>query len=367
MNPTLQKLPPIRNLNIAITGRCNLHCKYCFYADEMTALRDLPTERWLAFFVELGRLKVMDVTLTGGEAFTRRDFFELVDGIIANRMRYSILSNGTLINEKTLEKFAVGKRRLRLNSIQISIDGSSAEINDKSRPNSFERAIRGLRLLKQAGFPVTVRATINRHNLHDLENIARLLLEDIGLPSFSTNDAMPIGAGCENQGDISLTSREKAEAMEIFARCLERYPGRLTASAGPQAKISMYRDMERARSTGELAASWEMGRLTACGCIFSNLDILHDGTVVPCHVLYGLTLGNITTDSLEEIWYTHPTLDALRNRRTIPMQKVAGCEQCAWASYCNGSCPGMAYQMTGDFNRANPEDCYSRFLMETKQ
>jgi radical SAM protein with 4Fe4S-binding SPASM domain len=49
------------------------------------------------------------------------------------------------------------------------------------------------------------------------------------------------------------------------------------------------------------------------------------------------------------------------------MQKVAGCEQCAWASYCNGSCPGMAYQMTGDFNRANPEDCYSRFLMETKQ
>ena len=77
MNPTLQKLPPIRNLNIAITGRCNLHCKYCFYADEMTALRDLPTERWLAFFEELGRLKVMDVTLTGGEAFTRRDFFRI--------------------------------------------------------------------------------------------------------------------------------------------------------------------------------------------------------------------------------------------------------------------------------------------------
>jgi MoaA/NifB/PqqE/SkfB family radical SAM enzyme len=114
---------PIQNINIALTGRCNLRCKYCFYADEMTALRDLPTDKWLAFFEELGRLKVMDVTLTGGEVFTRRDLFELIDGVVANRMRYTLLSNGTLIDEKMLAKFEEGKRRLRLNSIQISIDG----------------------------------------------------------------------------------------------------------------------------------------------------------------------------------------------------------------------------------------------------
>ena len=47
-----------RKVDIAITGRCNLHCKYCFYADEMTALADLPTETWLAFFAELGGLAV---------------------------------------------------------------------------------------------------------------------------------------------------------------------------------------------------------------------------------------------------------------------------------------------------------------------
>jgi len=59
-------MPTPRSVNIAITGRCNLRCKYCFYADEMTALTDLPTERWLAFFDELGRLGVMDVCLTAG-------------------------------------------------------------------------------------------------------------------------------------------------------------------------------------------------------------------------------------------------------------------------------------------------------------
>ena len=41
--------PRPKNVDISITGRCNLTCQYCFYADEMAALSDLPAERWLAF------------------------------------------------------------------------------------------------------------------------------------------------------------------------------------------------------------------------------------------------------------------------------------------------------------------------------
>jgi radical SAM protein with 4Fe4S-binding SPASM domain len=108
-----------------------------------------------------------------------------------------------------------------------------------------------------------------------------------------------------------------------------------------------------------------MGYLSSCGGVFSKLDVLHDGSIVPCHMLYGLILGNIATDSVAEIWHTHPTLKALRERRNIPIQEVPGCEDCEWAVYCSGGCPGLAYQMTSDFNRANPEDCYRRFLMET--
>jgi SynChlorMet cassette radical SAM/SPASM protein ScmE len=353
------------NMEIALTGRCNLRCQYCFYADEMVALKNLPTEKWLAFFDQLGRLTVQRLTLTGGEVFSLPDFFELVDGVIANRMRYSILTNGTLIDEQVMAQFEVGKRRQRLDSIQVSIDGSTAEIHNLSRPKSFERAVRGLRLLHEARFPVTVRTTINRHNLHDLENVARLLLEDIGLRSFSTNDAMPMGAGCDNQG-ITLTSAEKLEAMHIMERLMQRYPGRLIAQAGPQAKLKMYAEMEHARQTGEKAKDWQMGYLTACGCVFSKLGILHDGTIVPCHLLYQVTLGHILEDSIEEIWYHHPILKTMRERSQIPMNQVPGCENCGWTAFCNGSCPGLAYELTKDFNRANPEDCYRKFLAETR-
>jgi SynChlorMet cassette radical SAM/SPASM protein ScmE len=363
-SPALVPLP--NSVEIAITGRCNLRCHYCFYANEMAALDDLPTGQWLAFFKELGRLAVRRVTLTGGEPFTRPDLFELIDGVIANRMRYSLLSNGTLIDERILAQFEAGKRRQRLDYIQISIDGSRAEIHNLSRPNSFDRTLRGLRLLKEARFPAMVRVTINRHNYRDLENIAHLLLDEIGISAFGSNEAMPVGAGCENQPEIALTAIEKQEAMNIIGQLLERYPGRLQATAGPQAKLKMYAEMEKARQLGERTSEL-MGYLTACGCVFSKIDIMHDGTIVPCHMLPDLAMGNIVTDSLAEIWRTHPTLKALRERRSIPMQQVPGCKDCEWVPYCNGSCPGLAHQLTGDFNRANPEDCYRRFLAETRE
>jgi len=358
-------MPTPRSVGLQITGACNLSCRYCFYADSMERLDDLPQRDWLAFFEELGRLGVFDVTLSGGEPFVRRDLIDLIDGIVENRMRYCILSNGTLIDERVLGRFEVGKRRLRLDYIQVSIDGSRAEIHDKSRPGSFDQAIRGLRLLKDAGFPVEVRVTINNHNVDDLENIARLLIEEIGLSGFGTNEASPIGAGCANRGDMALTPKAQLEAMRRIEILLERYPRRIKAQAGPQAKLRMYRQMEHARATGEMAPDWAMGCLSACGCVFSKIDILHDGTIVPCCMLPGVALGRIGQDSLADVWRSHPQLRAIRERRSIPMSEVEGCRDCEWNAYCNGSCPGIAHQLTGDFNRANPEDCYRDFKRET--
>jgi SynChlorMet cassette radical SAM/SPASM protein ScmE len=349
-------------MEIVLTGRCNLACQYCFYADEMTARSDLTTGQWLDFFNQLGELGVMDLTLTGGEVFTRRDLFELIDAVVANRMRYSLLTNATLVTEKTLALFEQGKRRLRLNAIQVSVDGSRSEIHNLSRPNSFERAVRGLRLLKAANFPVTVRVTINRHNLNDLENTARFLLEELGVASFSTNEAAPIGAGCRNAGDVSLTPFEMKTAIESMSRIAERYPGRLQAQAGPQAKKVYFEEMEHARRTGQKTKRWQMGSLTSCGCIFSQLSILHDGSIVPCTMMPGAVMGNITQDSLVDIWQKHPVLQALRNRGRIAMRDLPGCSQCEWAEFCNGGCPGLAHQKTGDFNQANPVDCYRNYL-----
>jgi radical SAM protein with 4Fe4S-binding SPASM domain len=107
-----------------------------------------------------------------------------------------------------------------------------------------------------------------------------------------------------------------------------------------------------------------MGFLSACGCIFNKLSIHHDGMITPCNMLGKLEMGHINNDSIAALWKSHPMLTALKDRRQIPMSQVPGCEDCEWNRFCNGSCPGVPFELTGDINRVTPHDCYRAFLRE---
>ena len=290
---------------------------------------------------------------------------ELLDALVAARMRYAILTNGTLVTEETVALLQEGRRRVRLDSIQVSIDGSRAEIHDASRgKGSFEKAIRGLRLLKAADFPATARVTVNRHNVGDLESTFRLLLDGIGLARVGTNDAMPMGTGCARREDIVLLPEQRPEAMRVLARLEQEYPGRIQANAGSLALWHMFREMEEAKATGRKTRRWKMGCLSSCGCMFAKLAVHHDGTIVPCNMLAAASLGQIGATPIRSIWQDHPLLKEMRGRGEIPMEKVPGCAGCEWIPYCSGGCPAVEYSRTGDLYLANPDCCYRRFLEE---
>jgi SynChlorMet cassette radical SAM/SPASM protein ScmE len=360
--PGLSRAP--RELDLCVTGRCNLKCRYCFYADEMAASGDMPAARWHALFEELGRLGVQRVCLTGGEVFTRADLFELVDGVIANRMRYSMLTNGTLIDAAVIESFDVGRRRLRLDSIQVSIDGSRAEIHDQSRPpKSFDRALRGLRLLKDAGLPVTVRVTVNRSNLDDLPDIARLLLEEVGLRSFSTNEAAQMGSARCYGDSMVLTPGERRRAMETLASLDEKYDGRIGANAGPLALARHFTEIEDALAHGKSGLPGR-GKLCSCGGVFNKMAVLHDGTMAPCNMLPKLTMGVFGHHSLTEAWRSSPAINAVRYRREIPLAALPACRDCTYAGFCAGGCPASVMARHGRLNERDPQGCYRIFKGE---
>jgi SynChlorMet cassette radical SAM/SPASM protein ScmE len=324
----------------------------------MVALSDLPTERWLEFFQELGELAVQRVTLSGGEVFTRPDLFALIDAIIDNKMRYCLLTNGTLITEETIAAFATGKRRLRLDSIQVSIDGSCAEVHNKSRPPaSFDRAMRGLLLLRDAGFPVTVRVTVNHHNVHDLENIAALLLNDLGLSGFSTNEAEQMGtARCTGQV-VLLTEAERRRASSTLAELNKRYENRISATAGPLALMNHFADIDKRLARGETEMSGR-GTLSSCGGVFSKMAVLHDGTMVPCNLLPSLTMGGIGTDPLQKAWLHHPAINTVRNLTRIPLNSLESCWECRYSGFCAGGCPAAVMAKFGKLAAADPGVCY---------
>lgn len=233
---------------------------------------DLPTAEWLAFFAELGALKVMNVILAGGEPFKRPDLPALLEGIVRHRMRFALLSNRALIEDGTAAFIATTRR---CDYVQVSVDGASPAAHDAGRGRgSFKGALRGIRILQQHGVPVTVHVTIHRHNVHDLENIARLLLEELGLPGFSTNAAGYLGSCQQHADELLLTTAERQEAMTALLRLAARYPGRIQASAGPLAEGRTWARMEAARRDHAPPFA-HGGRLTGCGCPRSEISGSH--------------------------------------------------------------------------------------------
>jgi SynChlorMet cassette radical SAM/SPASM protein ScmE len=351
-----------RSLNIEITSRCNLRCRYCyFFNNPAMVYRDLPTDEWLKFFDELGSLGVMRVTLAGGEPFIREDLPVLLEGIVRNRMRFSFLSNGALIDDE-IAAFMASTGRCE--SVQVSVDGSCAEVHDSCRgQGSFKGAIRGIHTLQRHGISVAVRVTIHRNNVHDLENIAHFLLDELGLPSFGTNAAGYLGTCCVNADDLLLNTEERKEAMATLLRLTVKYNGRISAQAGPLADGRMWRRMEEARAHNA-PVFHNGGRLTACGCPSNKISVRADGAIVPCNLLAHIELGRINHDSLAEIWKKSPALNHLRNRHTIPLTGFEFCDGCSYIPYCTGNCPGLAYTLTGTVDHPSPDACLRCFLAE---
>jgi len=351
-----------RSLDIEITARCNLRCRYCyFFNNPAVEYRDLPSDEWLKFFDELGSLGVMDVTLAGGEPFIREDLTTLLEGLVRNRMRFTLLSNGALIDD---EMAAFIARTGRCKCVQISVDGSCAAVHDICRGHgAFNGAVRGIHTLQRHRVNVVVRVTIHRNNVHDLEAIAHFLLDELGLPGFGTNSAGYLGTCRLNADDVMLTIAERQLAMATLLRLAGKYPDRISASAGPLAEGRVWRRMEEARAQGALAFP-NRGRLTGCGCPSNKISVRADGVIVPCNMLAHVELGRINHDSLAGIWQHSPALNQLRRRHAIPLTGFEFCTGCSYMPYCTGNCPGLAYTITGQVDHPSPDACLRRFLEE---
>jgi len=349
-----------RRVEIDLTSRCNLRCRYCYFYDHPEIpYKDLPATEWRRFFSELGDLAVLNVVLAGGEPFLRQDLPAIITGIVRNRMRYALLSNGTLISRDTAAFIA---RTGHCDYVQVSIDGSGPRAHDAGREaGSFQAAVRGIRILQEQGIRVTARVTIHRHNLHDLEATVKLLLDRLGLETVGTNSVEYLGTGRRNSRELMLNTRDRQEAMETLQKLRRKYRGRIVASAGPLYDLRTWTRMEAARAAGAPPFS-RGGRLTACGSPFNKIAVRSDGVIIPCSLLPHVELGRINQDALKDIWLSHPELNALRQRREIPLDRFEFCSGCEYLPYCTGNCPASACNRTGKIDHPNPDACLRRYL-----
>ncbi len=161
------------SITIDITNRCNCRCMQCdiWKKNEDT---DLPTETWKAVLLKLKKWRgLFNLTIGGGEPFMRKDIVELITFASKNGILTNVITNGILINEKTVSQL----EQSGLGRIAISLDGINPETNDVTRgiKGAFEKTVKTIDLLcKTKSRPlVTVTTIIMKSNLNDLAEMVK--------------------------------------------------------------------------------------------------------------------------------------------------------------------------------------------------
>jgi radical SAM protein with 4Fe4S-binding SPASM domain len=162
---------------VEVTRRCPLECQHCYnnlpMGDLAARNRELTKDEYAVILKEMSDMGVLWLLFTGGEIFARKDFLEIY--ALAKRQGFliTLFTNGILINEKIADYL----REFPPFAIEITLYGRTRETyeNLTGMPGSYDRCLRGIRLLLERGLPLklkTVGTSINRHEVIDMREFA---------------------------------------------------------------------------------------------------------------------------------------------------------------------------------------------------
>jgi AdoMet-dependent heme synthase len=323
-----------------ITDRCNLRCKHC-YQNSPDNYKDMSIENWITvanIFDQLGSKWGMDidVALTGGEPFTRRkDLFCIIDHIEQknNIKSFDILSNGLMI---TNDDISFLKTKKKLKRIQISLEGHNEALHDSIRgTGSLSGALKAIKLLKENNINVSVMMTLSKRNYKYIENVYDLLVE-LKVDAFAVDRFIPERVDNHGFNNEVLSREEIQEAFTTYLRLNDKHKCSTTKLVPYKALFCLLGD----ETENEIGAACSAGK--------SALDILPDGTILPCRRL-PIPLGNILKDNIYEIWFNNEVLWSLRNTNNLKGK----CNGCDYLYKCGG-CRAMALAVSGDYLEEDP-------------
>ena len=338
--------------DISLTNRCNLRCAYCYASagDEAYQVDEMRLEDYERVFDQLDAMNVHRISLSGGEPFVRKDFFDILGAAEKHNFAIVINSNGCLITEEVAKKLC----GYRFDRICITIDGSCAEVHDRIRgTGSFVKALSGIRLLQKYNLPVSTLFTLNKTNIEDLINTIRFN-EAMGIPYLSVMVMCPTGRAAT--GELLLT---KEVWYPLFLRLSEMKKNneiKLGFKIVPPNEGNVfwlfYFPLEYYNRL-DLLKYWNQDIDTdddneiSCQAGTKSISILCNGDVYGCDLMVGIKdflAGNVLSTPLEEIWKNSEVFNRLR---AIDKKCLTGkCHECEH-KWCGGGCRSAAYNLDG--------------------
>jgi Fe-coproporphyrin III synthase len=331
-----------------ITRTCNLKCVHCYSDSEAKSYEgELNTYEAKKVIDDLAEYKIPALLFSGGEPLVRKDLFELVEYAKSKGLRTVLSSNGTLINEETARKI----KQVGFSYVGISIDGIQ-EKHDFFRgvKGAFEKAINGIRFLKQYNQKVGLRLTLTKYNIEDLPAIFDLILSE-GINRVCFYHLVPAGRGKELAELTPALTRSAIDYILWRTKEIIKNGVKLEVLTvdnhvdGAYIYLKLlHENPQRAKEVYQLL-EWNGGGLYSSGVGIGCIDFY--GNVHPDQFWMHYNLGNVKNRPFSEIWedISDPLLFKLKNKKEHLKGK---CRACRFLNICGGALRTRAQLLTGD-------------------
>jgi radical SAM protein with 4Fe4S-binding SPASM domain len=315
-------------VQLDLTYRCNEQCVHCYLDHHDHG--EMTTVEIKHLLKEMAEAGVFILTLSGGEIFMRKDFFEILEYARELTFCIKLKTNAVLIREAQAERL----RDLGVESIQVSIYSDRPEVHDAITkvPGSLRRSLSAIRFLKSLGLKVVIANVLMTENMHD-HHAVRALAEELGAHYTLDPTVTPM-----MDGDRSV----------------------LGLKAGVSDLHTLFRDESYVGDAEEFCAppptpTEDSMDSLPCSAGHTAAYVSPYGEFYPC-VQFPLSCGNVRQQPFIDIWRDSPQLKEVRS---IRLRDLSGCSQCAHGATCT-RCPGLAF-LEGNMRGPSTADCEKSF------
>ena len=326
--PSLPAVP--RHLTVFVNWACNLTCRECWmYGDSAAKSTWLPEvrrdqismEMWTGILDELAASSGEKpyLTIMGGEPLIHPRLVEMVREAKTRlpECNLDMSTNATLLHRHATALVDAG-----IDDVYVSVDGPTPEVNDPIRGRkAFERAMRGLEALQEAGREVghgpmiALNFTVTGMNYEYLPDMVRLS-ERLGLseitvglasyftreegaataPAFQAATHRPFTSWAGYCNEHQHANIDPARLKEIFDEA-ESMSDTVEVLIPP----TRYSNEDKSRFfTGEWGS---LIKETTCVKLWAQATVLPNGQVISCTTFADTVMGSLADSSLAEVFH----------------------------------------------------------------
>jgi radical SAM protein with 4Fe4S-binding SPASM domain len=318
-------------VSIEVTRRCPLECLHCYnnlpMGDMDAKRREMTKEEHFRVLDELVEMGCFWILYTGGEIFARKDFLEIYTYAKEKGFLITLFTNGTIINEQIADYL----KEWPPFAIEITLYGRTRETYEAltAIPGSYDRCLRGIKLLKERGLPLKLKTVATSINKHEVMAMRRFAEGELGV-EFKMDGQINPRIDCSQSPLAVRLTPEEVVALDM---------------AAPKG-VSEYLRLAK-HSLENPPGLAQVETVYFCGGGMNSFAINAYGEIGICVISQQETF-TVRGSGVRQVWE-----DSLLHLRQRKRTQITKCTQCQIQALC-GMCPANGELENGE--RETPVD-----------